>query len=262
MSLFTGIEGVNAFRIDLNGFEFYTLFGVEGSTAFIDSYSGLVFIINILLNNDRRAKKFYGGMSLFALLWTTRMTPLVATVVSFAYYYFLPIGLFYVLISFVVVQFGLAIWLQSQPDPIKFFFATITHNRSLIWTQHVEIFLESLNLKEFFLTTYSDERYNIKVYGHERSTFNPHNSYFLLLYNSVIGFLFLCYLFLKKAFYVSNDRFKTIIFFILVAAITNSKVIGLGNPVYLILIAFIFNYSENMVMTNKKVVLKHANQIS
>lgn len=258
ISLYVGIESVNAFEINLFGFEFYTLFGIEGSTAYIDSYSGLVFIVNILLNNDSSAKKFFGGVSLIALMWTTRMTPLVATIGSFIYYYFMPIGLYYVLISFVVIQFGLAIWLKSQPDPIKFFFAAITHNRSLMWTQHFDIFWDSLNLKEIFLTTYGDE-YKVQVYGHSRDTFNPHNSYFLLLFNSVIGFLILFYLFLRKSLSVRDDRLKAIIFFILVAAITNSKVIGLGNPIYLVIITYAISYSEKINNRNKYVLLKNVN---
>jgi|GEM_PF-2633695 hypothetical protein len=261
MVFISGVEGVNAFKEEVFGLSFYTLFGVEGSTAYIDSYSGLVFIINILLNKNKKTKKFYGSLSFLALMWTTRMTPIVATIGSFAYFYFLPVGLFYVLISFVIIQLGLAIWLQSQPDPVKFFFAAITHNRSLMWTQHFEIFWNTLTLKEFFLTSY-DDRYIVQVYGHERDTFNPHNSYFLLLFNSAIGFLTLVYLFLKKSLHVSDNRFKTIIFFILVAAITNSKVIGLGNPVYLLLIAFIFHYSETALNKNKKVILKNVNQTS
>jgi hypothetical protein len=232
----------NAFSETIAGISFVTLFSFEGSTAGIDSYSGLIFIINVLLNKDLKSKKCMSGISLFALLWTTRMTPIVATLGAFVYYYVYPLSLIYVLPIFIFLQFSLIIWLQGQSDLIRFFFSAITHARSSMWTQHLEVFLETLSLREFFFSTY-DDRYLVRVYGFQAETSNPHNSYLLLLYNSVIGFLILTYLFLKRASNISNSRWKTLIFFILVAAVTNSKIIGLGNPVYIILTTYFFYWS-------------------
>jgi len=254
--LFSSIDGVNAFHEVIFGFSFVTLYSFEGTTAYIDSYSGLIFLINVFLNNNK-TKWNWAFLGLFALLWTTRMTPVVATFSAFAYYYIYTMGLRAVIGIFLFLQFSLIIWLQNQPDVIKFFFSAITHARSLIWTQQFEIFLNNLSVKEFFFSSF-DDRYIIQVYSYQRITYNPHNSYLLLLYNSVIGFITLCYLFIKNANTVTDRNWKTIIFSILVAAITNSHVLGLGNPIYIILITYFFYSSGHQKWRGRKFALLNA----
>jgi hypothetical protein len=240
------IIDLSAFR-EVNTFEqgrffsFETLYGFEGSTASIDSYAGFVALCNLLLKDNRNWTM--AGIALAALLATTRYTPIVAGIASLIYFAF-PVSLVLVTIIIFVTFFSLIIWLMEQDTITKFLFASITSNRTSIWIEQFPVFLERISFKYLFLSKF-DNAFKIQVYGHYTVTQNPHNSFLLLLYNSVAGFFVLLTLFIKNITSVKRRDFKAIIFFILIASITNAKILGLGNPIFLIFIIYAIIDSKN-----------------
>lgn len=231
----TQFSSVNSFEEGRFLFNIETLYGFEGTVAAIDSYSGFIVILNLMFRSKWR--KSIIALALFSLLLTTRLTPIVAGIGSLIYYYFIPIGLNYMVILIILTLFSLTIWLKDQPDPIKFFFAAISTNRTLIWTDQIQIFLEQLNPISAIFSEF-EGKYEIKVYGHEKLTDNPHNSYFYLMFNSLVGFLYIVFAFIKRVAKVRDKRFRTVIFFILIASLTNVHIIGLSNPSYIIFIIY------------------------
>ena len=248
----TQFASINTFEEGRFLFNIETLYGIEGSVATIDSYSGFIVILNLMFRTKWR--NFYVATALFALLLTTRLTPLVAGIASILYYYFMPIGLNFIVVIIIVTFLSITIWLKNQPDPIKFFFAAISTNRTLIWTDQFQIFLDQLNLVSAFITKF-EGIYEIKVYGYERRTNNPHNSYLYLMFNSLAGFLYIISAFIKGIIRVEDRRFKTVIFFILVASLTNVHIIGLGNPSYIIFIIYSIVYFNKKRSSGPKIKL-------
>lgn len=235
----TLFSSVNSFEEGRFLFNIETLYGLEGTVAAIDSYSGFIVILNLMFRSKWR--KSIIVIALFSLLLTTRLTPIVAGIGSLIYYYFIPIGLNYMVILIILTLFSLTIWLKEQPDPIKFFFAAISTNRTLIWTDQIQIFLEQLNPFSSIFSEF-EGKYEIKVYGYEKITDNPHNSYLYIMFNSLAGFIFIILAFIKGVGEVKDKRFKTVIFFILIASLTNVHIIGLVNPSYIIFIIYSIVY--------------------
>lgn len=235
----TLFSSVNSFEEGRFLFNIETLYGFEGTVAAIDSYSGFIVILNLMFRSKWR--KSIIVIALFSLLLTTRLTPIVAGIGSLIYYYFIPIGLNYMVILIILTLFSLTIWLKEQPDPIKFFFAAISTNRTLIWTDQIQIFLEQLNPFSSIFSEF-EGKYEIKVYGYEKITDNPHNSYLYIMFNSLAGFIFIILAFIKGVGEVKDKRFKTVIFFILIASLTNVHIIGLVNPSYIIFIIYSIVY--------------------
>lgn len=235
----TLFSSVNSFEEGRFLFNIETLYGLEGTVAAIDSYSGFIVILNLMFRSKWR--KSIIVIALFSLLLTTRLTPIVAGIGSLIYYYFIPIGLNYMVILIILTLFSLTIWLKDQPDSIKFFFAAISTNRTLIWTDQIQIFLEQLNPFSSIFSEF-EGKYEIKVYSYEKITDNPHNSYLYIMFNSLAGFIFIILAFIKGVGEVKDKRFKTVIFFILIASLTNVHIIGLVNPSYIIFIIYSIVY--------------------
>ena len=245
---------VNSFMINIGSFKIETLYGISGSTADIDVYSGLIFLWNIFIYKGKY-KYVLIFISFTALLLTFRNTPIIALILS-AIVYFLIRNKVFALLSLVglIVGFSSVIWLlYFIPDnqvPLLSgnktwyeFFWYATHARSSLWVQQFMIYLNNYTWYDYIV---GPDLKNMTVSfirpdGHElHETFNPHNSYFIAFYRSSISTIILLLLFLTYAMKTFNRQTFPLIFFIATSAITNSSLFGLENPTYILIILFIF----------------------
>lgn len=249
---------VNSFNVNLGGLRIETLYGVSGSTAAIDSYSGLILLWNLLINKGR-SKYILMFISFAALLLTFRNTPVVALVLTALIYYFVRnrvVGAASLVV--LVVGFLCVVWLlDSVPDDqVPFlsqditwneFFWGATHARSSLWVQQFMIYLNEYTWHDYIVgpdlknMTVSFIRPDGRVL-HE--TFNPHNSYFLALYRSSVMIIMLFLLFLFYAMKTFNRQTFPLLFFIATSAITNASLLGLDNPTYILVILFVFTHDS------------------
>lgn len=249
---------VNSFNVNIGSLKFETLFGISGTTAAIDSYSGLIFLWNLFVNKSRY-KYILMFISFAALLLTFRNTPIVALILAVIVYFFIRNRVLGIAsLVGLVIGFLSVVWLlNSVPDAqVPFlpmdktwneFFWAVTHARSSLWAQQFMIYLNDYTWHDYIvgpgLTKLTVPF--VKPDGqilHE--TFNPHNSYLLLLYRSSVTSIILFILFLAYTMKTFSRRTFPLIFFIATSAITNSSLLGLQNPTYLLVILFIFTHTR------------------
>lgn len=250
-------ESVNSFNVNIGSLKLETLYGVSGSTAAIDSYSGLIFLWNLLINKGRY-KYILMFISFAALLLTFRNTPIIALILTAIVYFFIRNRVLGIacLVGLVIGFLGVVWLLNSAPDdqvPLLSqdktwyeFFWGATHARSSLWVQQFMIYLNEYTWHDYIVgpdlknMTVSFIRPDGRVL-HE--TFNPHNSYFLALYRSSVTSIILFLLFLFYTMKTFSRKTFLLIFFIATSAITNSSLLGLENPTYILVILFIFTHS-------------------
>jgi len=249
---------VNSFMVNVGGMRWETLYGINGSTAGMDAYSGVIFLWNLLIYKGR-FKKFFMAVSFFALLLTFRNTPVLALLLAGVVYFFVRNKVIGVtsLLS-LIVGFLSVIWILyfSSDELVPFlksdttwneFFWHATHARSSLWVQQFVIFLNDYVWSDYIVgpdlknMTVSFVRPDGRIL-HE--TFNPHNSYLIALYRSSIAFVILFILFLFYTAKTFNRKTFPIIFFIAISAITNSSLLGLENPTFILIMLFIFTYDK------------------
>lgn len=135
--------------------------------------------------------------------------------------------------------------------PIRF--STImyvaTHARSMIWVQQLIIFMESYHFVDYIFGNFTSESFTVNAYqlsGSEITTNydNPHNTYLLLFFKSPFLLIIYYLRYLILIFKQFNRRSFVIISFIAVACFSNSSLISLGNPVYIIILAFLLTSPE------------------
>lgn len=236
---------LNTFDIKIFGTTIKTLTGLEGSTANIDIYSGTVFIINLLLNN-RKDKFIYMVLSFLSLILTFRATPIVAligviiySIVSANY-----LSKFYSRVVYILtVIFCYCSFYIPNINTFKSFdFAKLTHSRNLIWDQYIEIFRHEDIVDKLFGLRNSIPMASIS-WGNGY-TYNPHSTYINMMYKYgiIISLILAFYLIIKT--YKLSMKYKIVLMYILIGAITNGYLIFAGNPIFIITISFIINKSK------------------
>jgi len=139
---------ISYFDLEAYGLKFRTIYGIEGSTSNIDGYSALVFILNLFLNKGF-PRYFFAALGLFAVLASTRLTPIVGVVISTLSYFiivrrWMPVP--FILIP--LFTFGIIVFvLNTQPNlhltvgglkvPFHYLMAQATHIRSYIWSSQL-----------------------------------------------------------------------------------------------------------------------------
>lgn len=73
------------FRVNLFGISYYVMPGIEGSPANIDSYSGLVLLLNIFILRNQQLRYWTIGLAIVCIVASLRMTPIVALLMLFFY---------------------------------------------------------------------------------------------------------------------------------------------------------------------------------
>ncbi len=243
--------------VDL-GFTKYLVFhSIEGGASTIDSYSALIFLSNIFLIKDKNKKHyFFIFLSLLMIIYSLKMTPLVGLIAGVLTYYLIRnkysslIYLLFILTAF-IIALNLLFINPKVYGPIRFssVMYVVTHARSMIWVQQLEILVKTYTLKDYFFGNFTSELFSVKAYqlgGFEKNVYydNPHNTYLLLFFKAPLLFIIYYMKYLNLIFKQFNRRTFVIISFIGIACLSNSSLISLGNPVYLIILAFLLTHQE------------------
>lgn len=247
-------DSKNSFFISLGGFTIETLYGIGGSTADIDSYSGLVLIWNLFVNRGGGYRLVMIGLSAMAMILTFRFTPVVALFVACFSYLFVRNRLLAMLalimpaLGFIAVLTILHFNPSAQPPlmPTGTSWYSLlwdaTHARSSIWVGQVHYYLTEFRLGDFFLGP-MDERMTVDFIDDDgrvhKDSYNPHNTYLALLFRSTILFAIIYALFLWAMSRRARRNTFPVIFFISIVAYTNASIMGLQNPAFLLVTMFL-----------------------
>ncbi|CDG81596.1 hypothetical protein [Janthinobacterium agaricidamnosum] len=254
------------FRVNLGFLHYGILYGVEGSPATIDSYSSLVLLINLFMYSGSH-RKFYLAASLFGVLASFRLTPLVAVFAVFALYPFYKnrrylSSLILVSISALFVAVLLAVGMDGNMSifgsdvDMRMLAYSLTHARSMIWEQQLSHVMQNFTWVDYIFGHFSVAEFSVPTFqldGSDSGAFesNPHNNYLLLFYRSPFLFIAFYFVFIfcqHRNF--SKENFP-ILFFIFLAGFMNSSLISLGNPIFLMFITYVLvkrNFPERISM--------------
>ena len=190
------------------------------------------------------------------------MTPLVGLIAGVLTYYLIRnkysslIYLLFILTAF-IIALNLLFINPKVYGPIRFssVMYVVTHARSMIWVQQLEILVKTYTLKDYFFGNFTSELFSVKAYqlgGFEKNVYydNPHNTYLLLFFKAPLLFIIYYMKYLNLIFKQYNRRTFVIISFIGIACLSNSSLISLGNPVYLIILAFLLTHQEFKINTS------------
>lgn len=235
---------LNQFTVSYFNFSWITLVGFAGTTAAIDAYAMLIFIVNLLYSSKFRW--WMVAISLGAIVMTTRMTPWVMIIIAVGYMlfrksrpmaYLFSLGLF---VSFMIPHIFLDV-----PELQAIFFA-ISHGRSWIWNLYYDIFFQS-DLTTILLGIRESKIPDVYL-GNWIGYINaPHSSYFrILITNGLL--IYLVFYFVITKIIIASGRFGRkpifVVVAILVAAITNENIFHNHNPIYLLTMLY-FSVGEN-----------------
>ena len=239
-------DTLNSFIKDYGFITFETLYGLEGSTAAIDSYSGLIILLNLFLNT-RWTKYLIITIALFALLWTTRFTPIIMfffSVISYAVVrnrfaaVFALSSIFIAFFSFSFLEIFYpndCFFIKDIPNSVILHIAT--HGRTFIWSEQLQNIANNFNILDFITGNYLHAE--VLIPWGEGLTSNSHNSFFHLFFRIGIAAIFMIIFFIRKVFYNFDRRTFPIIFGIFLSATTNGTIFYVGNPVFLLILIYL-----------------------
>lgn len=242
----------NSFVVSWAGFSVETLYGVGGSTADIDSYSGLVLMWNLFINRGR-SRWLMIGLSAVAMLLTFRFTPMVALLAACLSYLLvwnrtlamlaliLPALGFVMVLAILQVDPAAQVPLMPGTDWYSLLW-NATHARSSIWLGQIDYYLTHFQFADFFYGPL-DERMTVDFIDGDgrfhKDSYNPHNTYLALLFRSSVMFAIFYALFLWGVFRRARRNTFPVLFFVSIVAYTNASIIGLKNPAYLLVVMFL-----------------------
>lgn len=251
-------ENVRSFTRDFGIIIFDSLKGLEGSTANIDSYSAIILLVNIFLNKQN-TKIFFIAISLFALLWTTRFTPLVAVTLSISIFFIVRnkhIALLF--LSLIFIGFFTAVYIEIfNPDDTFFIndisnkelFHTATHGRTHIWSEQFINIYENFNIYD---TLFGNSKYaEVEIFWSNGFTSNPHNSFLYLFFEGGLITILMISYFIIMIFKTFDRNTFPIIYIIFISASTNGTIFYVANPIYLILLIYLTHYYGENEIFNK-----------
>jgi len=245
-------DALNSFIKEYGFISFETLYGLEGSTASIDSYSTLIILLNLFLNK-KSSRYLIIMIAFFALLWTTRFTPIIMFLFSIISYVVVRNRFLAVLaISSIFLGFFSFSFLEMFYPNESFFITNIpnsvilniaTHGRTFIWSEQLESIANNFNGLDFLIGNYKYAE--VLIPWGEGSTSNSHNSFFSLFFRIGIAAIFMIIFFIRKIFYNFDRRTFPVIFGIFLSATTNGTVFYVGNPVFLLVLIYLtYFYKE------------------
>lgn len=247
--IFLAQEGslINSFFIDYGFISFETLYGLEGSTASIDSYSTLVLLLNIFLNRGL-IKYIIIFITLIVVLWTARLTPIVMFLFSIGSFFFVRnrfIAIFLltsIFIAFFAFTF-IELYYPHEDSFVKGIPNTLllhisTHGRTFIWAEQFKSISDNFGVVDYLIGNYKYAEVLIP-WGAEGPYANSHNSFFHLFFRIGIAAIFMIIFFIRKVFYNFDRRTFPIIFGIFLSATTNGTIFYVGNPVFLLVLIYL-----------------------
>lgn len=250
--IYYDLSNANMFVIEFFGFHINTIVGILGSTANIDFYTVLVLLLNLFFNM-KQSKYFLIILLFFIIFWTNRSTPLVAMLFSGIIYLFIR-NKFFAGISLVVFFVALAVvmmlvYLHADITYGEYGFEYImyraTHGRNIIWALQIENILNNFSSLDYLVGhfTYAPVEVDWVDYMVE----NSHNSYLMNFFHAGISFFILLgtyfVIFLRKKF---NRKKFAVLMAILTAALTNSEIFLMVNPIYIIVMIYLVTGIDDM----------------
>jgi len=254
-------ETINAFDVAIASFTVKTLYGLEGSTAHIDSFSGLILLTNIFLNQSKTKVK-YIALSCFCMLWTFRLTPLISMVIS-------TISFFIVRdrkVAIMLLMTIMMLWVGSLYCLINDYYVMsilnynfnlneilykITHARSMIWEIHLKYLFSNYDIIDFICGNFGDN-FNLQLltpdgYSISKSSDNAHNSYLSNFYQAPFLSVLFYFCILGSIWKNFERKSFVIILFIIIVAYMNSTIFSIYNPVFLLSIIYLSLGNPNKV---------------
>lgn len=238
----SNVHTLDAFNINKS-----VLLGLNGSPASIDSFSALVFLLNLFFKVSHR-RKIMLCISLIAVVLTLRLTPVVAIMMSIFFYLVIynrstcfsaVLVLNSAFIAILYISWSLMQDAGSYHDQVYLLLHEATHSRFVIWGQQIEIMLNHYSFVNYIFGGFNNELFNVSMYridGEEltKTSYNPHSSVLLLFFRNPFLFIiiYLSYLFLMIKYF--ERRAAAISIFIFFCLIMNSSLLATGNPVFTI----------------------------
>jgi len=244
----------NQFDIYVRGYSFKTYVGFDGSTSSIDSYSMLIFVINLLLNKNNKSKYLFMAIALSQSLLTFRMTPIVSILISAPILVF-PLKLRKIYTSlciiFAFISFLIPYQFRNNID-ITYSFISYTHYRNITWNNFIEYF-RSIDLLNILLGTRTEME---PVYTSWAGKWinHPHSTYLrMLLYYGVINYIIFFIWFFINNLKITNKRFQFVFISTVIFGVTNLNIFYSRTCVYYIILLYLFSIKNN----NKKKIKKN-----
>lgn len=250
---------VNSFIVNIGGYNVETLYGIEGSTANIDAYSGVIFLWNLIVSKEKH-RSLIIILSLSALVLTFRGTPVIGVIGGLGVYFVVRTRLL-AFISLVGVMIALIIALvlaHLYPSEQVFFLSEekswdmllwqVTHARSSLWVNQLHLYFYDFTWYNYI---YGPDLKDMMSYftrpdGLElEESYNPHNSYLTILFRSTMVFIILYTGFIYYSVKTFSKKTFPLLFFISLTALTNSSIFGLGNPIYILIVLYAILGYEN-----------------
>lgn len=253
---------VPEFYVDFGFISYYIMPGFDGSPAGMDVYSATVVFFNLLYNQSR-SKYFFILLGIAGILLTFRLTPFVAIIFTFILYPLFRYRIFAIftiismLVVFILVLYMLMINFTFSFDGTRFDIWTLgyvaTHARTMIWEQQLNILFDNYTLMDYIFGNFSITNFEVPHYqlwgqirGDEYHA-NPHNTYLLLFFRMPLLFIIFLGTFLFLIYKKYNQKSFAIIFLIFLAGFTNSSIISLGNPIFIIIITYLLSQKRNKI---------------
>lgn len=255
---------VPEFYVDFGFISYYIMPGFDGSPAGLDVLSVIAVLVNFFYSSSK-FKCLFIVLGLAGIILTFRLTPLVSlgvVVILYPFYNHKALSTFLVLFTMSLFILMLYILLNyhsfefnNQTIHVWDFGYVVTHARSMIWEQQLKILLNEYDFFDYIFGRFSIQLFEVphyQLWGQLRDDGlygNPHNTYLLLFFRSPLLFIIFFVLFVIFN-YINFERKKfTIIFFIFLVGFTNSSIIGLGNPIFIIVLTYL--------LTQKKVICEN-----
>ena len=243
-------EGQNNL-MNIGGLTIRMLQSIEGSASSLDTYSSVVLVLNLSFSKLLKNWKFYVLLSGIVLLWTFRLTPMFGLLVAFVGSVFVRSGKtsFLFLTIMVFSPFLLSLYFYQtnivyKSLPIQVVLNGLTHNRSMIWNQQLQILLNNYNIMDYIYGNFSSELFSVQAYQMDgslrRGYFidNPHNTYLYLFFRGPLLFVMVLLMVLRRLRVEHDSRWWPVILVIFVGALTNGQLLTLQNPIPLIILIF------------------------
>ena len=233
------LEAINQFDVIYFGLAFKTLIGFNGTTAGIDAYSALIFLLNVAYWKHSRFSPYFALLALFNVLWTTRLTPLAVLIVPGTLFLLTPKmrrgPALTILLLLIFLSPFLPRLLLNLGAGNEILFEIATHGRSNIWEQY-SVLMANAPLSQQLLGFRARQLPEVFLWGTNVVTDNPHSSYLriLLAFGWMQFLMFVAYIFHRVRRSV-DDRQLFLLLGVLVAGITNVNIVYNHNPIYIFL---------------------------
>lgn len=244
------------FKIDFGFSSYYIMPSIQGSPASFSVFSALVFFFNFFYGKKNYLIIF---ITLLGILLTLRLTPVFASICGIIFYPLFRHKSFSILILvsvffvFLLLLYGLLIDYSFIYQGVDYDLWSVsyvaTHARTMIWVQQLKILIDNYSIIDYFFGNFSIGLFEVphyQIWGEIRQDGlhgNPHNTFLLLFFRSPFLFvIFFIYFFLAVAKKHKQKSFF-IIFIIFMACLTDSSIVSLGDPIFILILTYLLNYN-------------------